>query len=384
MAQQNNSRREFMKKAALAGAAIGLGPSFLSATDKPSSSDMEFLYNLQHDAQKRKQQAELTHFKDDKYLIIPKGEGLPLTGTFLDEITWDIPSQNWGVEVWDRDFAAMKHVGIDTVVMIRGAFGRYMTFHSDVLMKHEGDYMYEPVQNLLGMFLDLADKYNMNFYCGIFDTGRYWLSGDYKKEVEINKLFIDEIWAKYGHHKSFHGWYLSQEVSRRVGGIIESFAEIGLHAKEISGNKPCLISPFIHGVKTDEVMNGDKATTVEQHIKDWTEILSAIKNSVDIMAFQDGQVDYYELKDYLIANRELASKFNMHCWTNVESFDRDMPIRFLPIRWDKLIRKLKYSQDAGMEKAITFEFSHFMSPNSAYTQAGNLYKLYCEYYGINV
>lgn len=382
MTQQNNSRREFMKKAALASAAIGIGTSLLKAADRPNEPDMEFLYNLQNDARKRKQQAERSHFKDDKYRIIPKGEGLPLTGTFLDEITWDIPSQNWGVEAWDRDFASMKRMGIDTVVMIRGAFGRYMTFSSEMLMKYEGNYMYEPAQNLLGMFLDLADKYEMKFYCGIFDTGRYWLSGDYKKEVDINKLFIDEIWSKYGHHKSFHGWYLCQEVSRRLGGIIESFAEIGKHAKEVSGNKPCLISPFIHGVKTDEVMNGDKATTVEQHIKDWTEILSAIKGSVDIMAFQDGQVDYHELKDYLIANKELASKFDMHCWTNVESFDRDMPIRFLPIRWDKLIKKLKHSQEAGMEKAITFEFSHFMSPNSAYSQAGNLYKLYCEHYGI--
>lgn len=60
---------------------------------------------------------------DDKYRIIPKETGLPITGTFLDEITWDIPSQNWGYEMWDKDFAAMKKMGIDSVFMIRGAFG---------------------------------------------------------------------------------------------------------------------------------------------------------------------------------------------------------------------------------------------------------------------
>jgi hypothetical protein len=37
---------------------------------------------------------------------------------------------------------------------------------------------------------------------------------------------------------------------------------------------------------------------------------------------------------------------------------------------------------AGFEKAITFEFSHFMSPNSCYPQAGNLYRRYCDYFGI--
>ena len=29
-------------------------------------------------------------------LIVPKAEGLKITGTFLDEISHDIPHQNWG------------------------------------------------------------------------------------------------------------------------------------------------------------------------------------------------------------------------------------------------------------------------------------------------
>ena len=36
----------------------------------------------------------------------------------------------------------------------------------------------------------------------------------------------------------------------------------------------------------------------------------------------------------------------------------------------------------GYDKAITFEFSHFMSPQSAYLQAGHLYNRYREYFGI--
>ena len=33
-------------------------------------------------------------------LIVPKAEGLKITGTFLDEISHDIPHQNWG-EIFD-------------------------------------------------------------------------------------------------------------------------------------------------------------------------------------------------------------------------------------------------------------------------------------------
>ena len=79
---------------------------------------------------------------------------------------------------------------------------------------------------------------------------------------------------------------------------------------------------------------------------------------------------------------ELLDKYGMKCWTNFESFDRDMPIRFLPIKWEKLLLKMEMARKAGMDGAITFEFSHFMSPNSEYQQAGHLYDRYCEHFGI--
>jgi hypothetical protein len=56
-----------------------------------------------------------------------------------------------------------------------------------------------------------------------------------------------------------------------------------------------------------------------------------------------------------------------------------MPIKFLPIKWEKLKLKLDFAAEAGIENAITFEFSHFMSPQSAYKQAGHLYNRYREY-----
>ena len=228
----------------------------------------------------------------------------------------------------------------------------------------------------------LADKYDMAFFFGMYDSGKYWHEGDYLKEIDLNIKLIDEVWAKYGHHKSFQGWYLSQEVSRRTKNMTKIYAEVGKHAKEVSGNLTTMVSPYIHGVKTDQVMWGDQATTVSEHEYEWNEILSNLQGVVDILAFQDGQVDYHELYDYLVVNKKLADKYGMKCWTNFESFDRDMPIRFLPIKWEKLLLKMDMARRAGMDGAITFEFSHFMSPNSEYSQAGHLYDRYCEHFGI--
>lgn len=47
-----------------------------------------------------------------------------ITGTFLDEITHDIPSNNWSTEEWAKDFKVVKAIGIDTVILIRTGVGR--------------------------------------------------------------------------------------------------------------------------------------------------------------------------------------------------------------------------------------------------------------------
>lgn len=60
-----------------------------------------------------------------------------------------------------------------------------------------------------------------------------------------------------------------------------------------------------------------------------------------------------------------------------------MPINFLPIKWEKMLLKLTYAAQAGVKDAITFEFSHFMSPNSSYQSAHHLYDRYCEYFGLD-
>ena len=116
--------------------------------------------------------------------------------------------------------------------------------------------------------------------------------------------------------------------------------------------------------------------------KEWTEIFDGVKDVIDVCAFQDGHVDFNELDAFLDVNARLCRKAGIRCWSNVESFDRDMPIRFLPIKFDKMRMKLESAARVGLEKGITFEFSHFMSPQSAYQAAGNLYRRYRECMGV--
>ena len=80
----------------------------------------------------------------------------------------------------------------------------------------------------------------------------------------------------------------------------------------------------------------------------------------------------------------MIAKHGVRAWSNVESFDRDMPIDFPPIDWRKLWWKMEAAQSAQVEKLIAFEFSHFMSPQSSWPAAHALFHRYCEHFGIGV
>jgi len=161
---------------------------------------------------------------------------------------------------------------------------------------------------------------------------------------------------------------------------------MGRQCKDVSKGLPTFISPYIAGKKAVSAFNAGLSNSggvsVNDHEREWSEILDGIKDVVDICAFQDGHVDYHELDAFFAVNKRLCQKFGMKCWTNAESFDRDMPIKFLPIKFDKFRYKLEAAARAGLDKAITFEFSHFMSPQSCYPAARNLYNRYREYFDI--
>lgn len=126
---------------------------------------------------------------------------MQITGTFLDEISHDIPHQNWGRAEWDRDFASMKSVGIDTVILIRCGHRRFITYPSAYLMEREG--CYRPSTDLVDLFLDLAEKYAMKFYFGLYDSGKYWHNHECEREMEISRAVADEVWSRYGERKAF-------------------------------------------------------------------------------------------------------------------------------------------------------------------------------------
>lgn len=294
-----------------------------------------------------------------------------ITGTFLDEITHDIPSQNWGEKEWRREFQLYREIGIDTLIIIRAGYRNRCIFPAKSIPG------LLPVYADLGeLFYSLADEFGHKMFFGTYDSGEHWLRGDFGMEIDLNRTFLDEAYARYGHHPSFAGWYSTHETGRNTLNIIDIFKGVGGHCKTLA-NLPVLISPYPQGAKQP----GENALTLEQSFSEWEAIFSETRGAIDICAFQDGQVHYEELPAFSEGIQRLGSKHGLKVWANVESFDRDMPIKFPPADWRNLRFKLETAARSA-EKIITFEFPHFMSPQSCYPAAHRLFERYCEFVGL--
>lgn len=80
-----------------------------------------------------------------------------ITGTFIDEITYDIPSSNWTLEQWRKDLDYMQEIGIDTVIFIRGGFEDKSVFPSKVLGTSYAD-------DLAGFIFEETSQRNMDVF----------------------------------------------------------------------------------------------------------------------------------------------------------------------------------------------------------------------------
>lgn len=290
----------------------------------------------------------------------------PITGTFIDDITYDIPSSNWTKKQWCQDLDNMKKIGIDTLIFIRGGFyGR--TLYPSKYFDTEG------TEDFPGFIMAEAAKRKMDVYMGLYISSIDWSGGNAAGEIELNRHFIDEVYSRYHGISSFKGWYIPQEASKDELNITEVMKGLSYLCKEKDQNMPVLISPYFN----THVTGGD--FTVAQHAEEWHSIFSRCADQIDICAFQDGSAPIETMSDYLSATKRLCDEFKIRHWVNTETFERDVRKMYYPIPFNLLKEKLDMHK-AYAEKIITFEFSHFLSPQSIYPSARNLNRLYCDYY----
>ena len=160
------NRRNFIKSLALAGIATSLNLSFKSK-DK-SSYRNKFLH------------------KDDC---------LKITGTFIDELSRDMPFHNWGLEEWDKEFSLMKSIGINTIVLPQVGLDLKLLYPSALLA---GKGLPHPSFDKLDLLLTLADKWGFKVYCGLYKSHH---SSQFLQE---NITSINRMQGYLGQQEGYH------------------------------------------------------------------------------------------------------------------------------------------------------------------------------------
>ena len=144
--------------------------------------------------------------------------------------------------------------------------------------------------------------------------------------------------------------------------------------KEKSPEKSVFISPFFRGVG---IYPDELSPTLTASV--WDSILDGIGEYIDACAFQDGTTTLDTYESYLAAIKPIMDKHGIALWANAETFERDVRSMFFPAPFNNLRRRIKIAE-RFVEKIITFEFSHFLSPQSIFPSAHNLNSLYRAYY----
>ena len=129
-----------------------------------------------------------------------KKKFLPISGTFIDGICADIPSNNWQREDWALQFDTFKQDNIDTVIIIRVGFADSAMYKSEVMKTT----LYDD-EDLVEILLKEAERVGINLYIGLYDTHYYWAFNDWDNEVAINKEVIHELYERYNKFSAFKG-----------------------------------------------------------------------------------------------------------------------------------------------------------------------------------
>ena len=297
-------------------------------------------------------------------------KGYPIKATFIDEITYDIPTQNWSDEQWVSDFDNMQDVGIDTVVIMRSCFYDKCLYPSKIFPS-----LKEENEDFLKLVFSEAEKRKMKVYLGMYISNLCWNEGDALGEIKKNGLFVREALERYGDYSSFEGWYIPHETGFNDYSIKETMGGLVKLCKDKTPGKKIFISPFFKG---EGVM--EDSLSPERTEQEWDKIWEFCGNEIDVCAFQDGTAKLSRLGEYLQSVKRVCDKYKISLWSNVETFERDVRSQFYPIPFDVLRKKIEIARPIA-DNMITFEFSHFLSPQSMYLSARNLNSLYKKYYG---
>jgi hypothetical protein len=197
--------------------------------------------------------------------------------------------------------------------------------------------------------LDQADRTGSSVFLGV---GLYAWFDFTQGSLEWHKKVAKELWDLYGHHKSFYGWYISEEVFGSLGDdenrrqeVVAFFKEFKEYTKSLCPDKPVMLAPNCHFLILG--------------MKYWPELLKHL----DIVCpfgfhrMPDGDTTGQQATETL---RKLCDQANAQLWLDMEVFLFAEDEALYPRPINEIVSD--FEKFNKFEKILCYQFPGLMNP----------------------
>jgi hypothetical protein len=223
-------------------------------------------------------------------------------------------------------------------------------------------------KNPVEAILSEADKHDMHVFLPV---GLYAWFDFTKGSLEWHKQVANELYELYGHHPSFYGWYVAEEIFGDLGNdpqcwreIVDFFREFQAYCRQLAPCKPVALAPNCHYVPCA--------------IENWRKLL---KHCDIICPFGFGRMPADDISGAKAATlmQKLCDEVDSHLCMDMEVFlfNGDKALSPRPI--NGVIDKL--NRFTNFEKTLCYQFSGLMNAPWASRKPGGeaTVKFYTDY-----
>lgn len=286
---------------------------------------------------------------------------------------WNSTLDQFTSEDWDVKVREVAELGMEYVVLMHVAVHDKAYYPTD-MYPHADIACYNPTE----VVFNAADKYGLKIFLGN-DFFFKWDDPNIVTDPDARRRrlrAIGELYAQFGHHKSFYGWYWPNEAY--IGGhynerFMEYVNECSKEARRFTPHGKILIAPY----GTRDAIPDDK------YVKQLESM------DVDIVAYQDeigvqkSTVD--ETAKFYEGLRKAHDKVpHVKLWADVEIFDFEGQVyrsALIPADFDRIIKQFA-NVTPYVDNILVYQYQGMMSKpgQKAYAGHENAGKLYTDYY----
>ncbi|MDR0331832.1 MAG: DUF4434 domain-containing protein [Dysgonamonadaceae bacterium] len=320
--------------------------------------------------------------------VTPKREECP--STFIKPIvgSWfqfehhnQVGSKHWNAalpqfttEQWKTVVREMWEIGMEYLVLLSVAYEGKTYYPSEIKPRH--DFVCpDPMEAVL----TAADELGVKF----FISNDYWTDWDRvhhgmtdSEAWYLREKGMNEVVEKYGHHKSFYGWYYPHETELK-----EVFSQYAFDytnrcskiVRSLTPNALTMIAPY--------------GTQYVKYNEKFIKQLDSL--DIDIICYQD-EVGVYKIEVGEVAQYfELLYKMHTKAgrsrlWADIEMFDFEAEVYHspaIPAKFERVLEQMK-CVSPYVEHTLCFQYQGFMNKPGTTAFAGlkeGTEKLYTDY-----